>query len=122
MDLEEWAAVLDRAAADVLPEGKRVVDKGALNIKNDWRDRWKGHAHFPDLPRAVTYDSAIDGMTVRAQIGPDKGLRQGALGNLIEFGSRNNAPIPGGLPALDAEEPRFRKAVADLGGKLLSGH
>jgi hypothetical protein len=54
-----------------------------------------------------------------AEVGPDKAKRQGALGNIIEFGTPKNAPIPGGLPALETEAPRFEKALGELGERLL---
>lgn len=118
--LKEFADDLRRAAHDVLDEGEKVVSKGAVNVKRDWRERWQGFTHAPALPRAITYDMTRSDASVSAEIGPDKDLRQGALGNLLEFGSVNNPPHPGGLPALAAEEPRFVNAVGDLGEKLLA--
>lgn len=115
--------VRDLEAVDnKLPAGvKAVVSKGALNIKNDWKRRWSGIGHAPALPAAVTYDTKESRDSVSAQIGPDKGRRQGALGNIIEFGTSNNAPIPGGLPALAAEQPKFEKALEDVAEKVLGG-
>jgi hypothetical protein len=105
------------AAAEVRP----VVAKGALNIKQDWAQRWSGFAHAPAVGKAVTYDMSWPIGGAEAEIGPDKGRRQGALGNLLEYGSIHNGPIPGGAPALEAEEPKFTKAIEDLGSKLLEG-
>jgi hypothetical protein len=120
-DLRVLIHDLNQACADALDQVEKVVSKGALNIKKDWRDRWIGHSHIPRLPYAVGYDIERSEAAVRAEIGPDKDLPQGPLGNLIEFGSVHNAPIPGGLPALDAEEPRFVRALEDLGEHLLEG-
>lgn len=119
--LVEVLGDLHQAKADALPEVKKVVSKGALNIKNDIRDAWRGIRHAPALPRAVTYDVTEHGYSVSAEIGPDKAKRQGALGNLIEFGSVNNAPHPAVYPALDREETRFYSALEDLAEKLLEG-
>ena len=52
--------------------------------------------------------------THAAQIGPDKGLPQGALGNLIEYGSVNNPGHNNGKDALDAEIPRTVKALGAM--------
>lgn len=112
--LQALAADLDQAAAKALPEVRKVVQKGALNVKTAWRRRWSGLAHAPRLPYAVTYDSVITPTSVSAEIGPDKNMRQGALGNLVEYGSVNNAPIPGGAPSLREERPRFEKALGDV--------
>lgn len=117
--LDELIAALDKAGK-TLPEAVRgVVQKGALNIKRDWQERWSGLKHAPALASAVTYDTKVAAAGASAEIGPDKGRRQGALGNLLEFGSVHNGPRPGGLPALEAEAPRFEKALGDLAEKAL---
>lgn len=111
-----------RSASDrAVEEFRKVVSKGALNIKNDVKERWSGLAHAPAIPHAISYDTKTTGTTVSAEIGPDKAKRQGALGNFLEYGSVNNAPIPALGPALDAEEPRFAKALEDVAASLLEG-
>lgn len=117
----EWLATLDEAIRIAPDETKKVVSRGALQIKKDWRKRWTGYPHIPVLPYAIGYDVEANGVGASAEIGPDKDKKQGPLGNLIEFGSVNNSPIPGGLPALQAEGPRFEKALADMAVKLLEG-
>lgn len=99
---------------------EKVTGRGAFNIKKDWKDRWSGHPHIPALPRAITYDLTGRATEAWAETGPDKDRPQGALGNVLEFGTENNAPIPGGLPALAAEEPRYVKALADLAEEAIS--
>lgn len=119
---DDFAQLIDdlgKAGEEVGHEVEQVVSKGALNIKKDWAHRWEGHAHIKHLPAAVGYDLHRDGVNSSAQIGPDKDALQGPLGSIIEFGTVNNAAIPGGMPALDAEEPRFIQAIEDLGEKLL---
>lgn len=120
-ELREWASKLDTAAKVMPKEATKVVSKGALNIKNAWRKAWTGHPHIRHLPRAVTYDLTKTLTATEAEIGPDKALTQGPLGHIIEYGTPggHNAPIPGGLPALDAEAPRFEQAIADLATKEL---
>lgn len=118
-DLQRLAADLQNARPVTAAKVRGVVQKGAVNVKNDWRAAWSGLRSAPSLAAAVTYDVKVTADGVEAEIGPDKDRRQGALGNLLEFGSRNNAPTPGGEPALQAEEPRFAKAMEDIAGKLL---
>jgi len=112
-------AELDRAISRAIPEVTGVLSKGALNIKKDWQTAWKGLKHAPATPYAVGYDIAVTPGTISAIVGPDKNKRQGALGNLLEFGSLNNPPKPGGSPALDAEAPKFETALDALMVKLL---
>lgn len=119
--LAELTAALSRAEARAVPEVGKVVDRGALNIKRGWADRWQGIAHAPALPAAISYDRYHVPGAVAAEIGPDKDKRQGALGNIIEYGTVNNAPRPGGGPALEDEAPRFQRALGDLGSGLLGG-
>lgn len=120
-ELEAWIADLGKAGDGLHDEARHVVEKGALNVKKDARERWQGMPHAPSLPWAVGYDITDDETTISAEIGPDKDMRQGALGNLLEYGSINNAPRPALNPALDVEEPRFVQAVEDLGEQLLAG-
>jgi hypothetical protein len=119
----ELLADISRAAdeAIVTSEARKVVVKGVINIQKDWRKRWSGLAHAPAIPRAITTDVTTTGTTIVGEVGPDKDKRQGALGNLLEYGSVKNAPIPGGAPALEAEEPRYIKALEDLAGRLIEG-
>lgn len=112
---------LTTAAQRTATQAVGVVSRGALQIRRDWSGRWSGHGHIPALPASISYDLTSSGLAISAEIGPDKERRQGALGNLLEFGSVKNAPMPGGLPALAAEEPRFIAAVADLAGRALRG-
>lgn len=120
-DLRTLAVDLDRAAARAPEETRAVVVKGNINIKRDWRSAWSGLAHALALPAAITDDVRYGLGVIVGEVGPDKGRRQGALGNLIEFGSENNAPIPGGLPAAEAEAPRFERALGELGERLAAG-
>lgn len=118
--LAGWIDTLKQAAESVADQTEKVVSKGALNVKKDAKDIISGRAHLPHYPNSITYDIERAEGEIRAQIGPDKEKRQGPLGNILEYGSVNNAPIPHLSPALDLEEPRFERALADLGETLLS--
>jgi hypothetical protein len=126
MDITLDASRLHQLAAEIRAHSRKtpaaavqVVAKGALNIKNDWRKAWAGLAHAPHLPAAITYDTTVRRTSIEAEIGPDKDRRQGALGNLIEFGSVKNGPRPGGAPALEREEPKYVSAIETLTQDLL---
>lgn len=118
-DMERWVAKLSEAASEAPAEATKVVARGALNIKNDARDRASGIRHAPAYPRSISYDQWQGLRGPVAEIGPDKDRRQGALGNLLEYGSVNNAPIPHMKPAIDAEMPRFERALGDLAVRLV---
>jgi hypothetical protein len=56
------------------------------------------------FPSSVTTD--IRGLT--AEVGPDKNKRQGALGNLLHFGTSKSGPtLPNPQTYLDAAQPKF---------------
>lgn len=120
-DLDQWMITLGKAVSAGPDEAAKVVAKGALNIKNDARRRIGRPAHAPAYASAITYDTYRWFTGPAADIGPDKGRRQGALGNVLEFGTVNNAPIPHMIPAAEAESPRFEKAMGDLAARLLEG-
>lgn len=113
-DLEAAPARL----AELLPP---VVSKGALNIKDAWRDSLSGLPHLPHLPSAISYDLDARPGSIGAEIGPDKDKRQGPLGNIIEFGTSKNPPRLDGARALAAEEPRFIAACEDVAEQALLG-
>lgn len=117
--LTEIAVEMEGLRYATLPEAIAVVSKGSLNVKKGWQQRWKGNRHAPALAYAVGYDVTTTPGAITGTIGPDKDRRQGPLGSLVEFGSVNNAPTPGGAPALDDEAPRFEAAVDALAKKLL---
>lgn len=118
-DLLKLSVDLDRAARVAPVEARKVVAKGALNIKNDARRRITGHPHAPAYPNSITYDTGATPLGAWAEIGPDKDRRQGALGNILEFGTIKNSPIPHMAPAAETEEPKFAKAMEDLAGKVI---
>lgn len=103
---------LGEARAGVVPAVKSVVTRGALNIKTDAKAN-APDPHDAKLYRSsITYDVDETGDEVTAEIGPDKERKQGALGNLFEFGGKRGAAKPHLIPAWEAEEPKF---VAQLG-------
>lgn len=113
-DAHEITGVVDaigKATRVSLAEVTSVVAKGALNIKTDAAQRISGLKHAPAYPRSIGYDMYVTMTGPSAIIGPDKDKPQGALGNLLEYGSVKNAPRPHLAPAAEAEEPKFAAAL-----------
>ncbi|WP_020141135.1 hypothetical protein [Streptomyces sp. 351MFTsu5.1] len=110
---------LERHLARSIPRARRdaraVTMRGAVNIKRDWRKnaRQSSGRHAPLYPNSVGFDIANYGPDiVMATIGPDKGAAQGALGNILEYGSVKNPPHNDGGRALATELPRFEAQMA----------
>ena len=119
-ELRQLAADLDRGARRAGSEVADVVKDTARTIRDDARSRAPSGPHTRHYPSSITGEVTTWGRGARAEIGPDKGLTQGPLGNLLEFGSVNNAPIPHLAPALDAAEPGFLRDLAGaVGDELL---
>jgi hypothetical protein len=102
-----------------------VVSRGALQIKTDWRRRWSpvGRAphNLPHVVRGIGYDTDHTPPRYSAEVGVARSNPQASLAHFPELGSPKNAPLPGGLPALLAEAPKFVRAVAEVAEDLLRG-
>ncbi|MCY0928306.1 hypothetical protein OTB20_19315 [Streptomyces sp. H27-H1] len=119
-ELNQLAVALEQN----IPEAERgmvaIVARGALNVKNDWRANAIATAgkHARLYPYSISYDPLPFPGGAQAEIGPDKGRPQGALGNLLEYGSSKNRPHNDGGRALLAEAPRFAAQVEALTDRL----
>jgi hypothetical protein len=80
----------------------KAVKITSQKVRDDARNRIKGHKYLPAYPYSITYDVKVTGEGIEGEIGPDKGKAQGPLGNIVEYGTSKNAPIPHLGPALDA--------------------
>jgi hypothetical protein len=112
------------ASERVVEDGKKIVGKGCLQIKKQAQQTIRDHSHrgyLPHYPRSISYDVTAHAADIIGEAGPDAAKLQGGLARLLEFGSIHNAPIPHLIPALDDEEPKFARYVAELGEKLLNG-
>lgn len=116
----EFERELRHAIEAVTPEARKVLAKGALNVKKDWQQAWRGIRHAPRISRSISYDVTVNKASMYAVIGAEDGpVDQGFLAPIIEYGGIHNAPNPGGQPALDREEPRLVAAMEALSEELL---
>lgn len=116
-ELTSLAAEYGTTAEQVFAELEPVVEKGALNVKNDARDRVRASitgAYLPHYPRSIDYDIKSGGDFVEAEIGPNPDFLQGGMGRGVEYGSARTGPIPHLDPAYEEELPRFEKATGDV--------
>jgi hypothetical protein len=130
MRIDLGGSELNRLVADLadVPETghfyiRKAVQFTANGIKKTSQEFAGGIAHAPDYPRAITYDTKDRGVGdgVSAEIGPDKDRRQGALGNILEYGTVNNAPYAHLGPALDIWTPDFERGLEKAAGDALDG-
>lgn len=99
------------------PAMRKVAVKGAMNVRDDARARiiaQSARGYLPRYPNSIGYTiTESSGAAITAEIGPDKNRPQGALGNILEYGTSTRPPFPHLQPALDAEADRFERFLGD---------
>lgn len=117
------AADMLKAAGGAIVGTRAIIQKGSQNIKTQSRQNVSQSApsHNAHAQYAITYETEIDvaARVVRGEIGYDKDKPGGALGNILEYGSRNNPPHRDIGRAFDVEIPRTEEAIALMAAKLL---
>lgn len=116
-EVDALAKQLDVDGEAIKKKVPPVVRRGALNIKDGMRQDAQNGGHYKHFNRSITYDETNGGMG--AEIGPDKGLVQGALGNILYFGTSKNTPVLNLQGPLEKETPRFERALADVAEDIL---
>ncbi|MGW4784229.1 hypothetical protein [Streptomyces sp. NPDC004230] len=122
-DVRRLQRHLTRSIPQLRRDARAVTMRGAVNIKKDWRANARQTAgkHGRLYPNSIGFDFAAYGRDIfMATIGPDKNGPQGALGNLLEYGSVKNPPHNDGGRALATELPRFEAQMALLAERGLA--
>lgn len=114
----DLAADLGKIPGQAVKPLREVVHTSARKIRDGMRADARGHAHSPHFPGSITFETKERFGGTDAEIGPDKGRTQGALGNILYFGTSKNGPVLNLLGPLEAETVPFQKAVEDAAGKL----
>lgn len=114
--VKELAADLEAVPAKVQPEIAKVVKRGAVNVKKDMQRDARSGGYTKHFARSINFDMVTPTF---AEIGPDKGKIQGALGNILYFGTSNNAPKLDLEAPLYREAPKFEKALGDAAEDVL---
>lgn len=117
-EVRRLGADLGRIPAKTVPAVDQVMKKGANNVKETMRADASGHPTFPHFPRSISYDRVL-GRGIGYEIGPDKDRPQGALGNILYFGTSRNAPVLDIDHGLTEEAPRLEKHLGELAAGLL---
>ncbi|MEV7827506.1 hypothetical protein [Microbacterium enclense] len=109
--LDKLAADLGTVSRDTQKNVRKAVEVTARKVKDSWRDKLKGSSTLPGLPSAVSYDVKSASGAVEAEVGFDKGRRQGALGNVSEFGTPSVGPRGFGLASLEENRGDFEDGI-----------
>jgi hypothetical protein len=122
---DQFAADLLASAVEAAAGTRAVMKKAAQNVKTAARRNVaesapveNAHAQY-----AITYDTSVDlrNGAISAEIGYDKDLPGGRLGNLLEFGGGgDHSPPHRDLGrAMDDEAPKFEDFMFTMAKKLL---
>ena len=113
---------LSRDLAKGIPVDKvaAVVTKGAVNIRAQLKGEASASSHFR-LASQISYDLRFGFTGIEAEVGPEK-RGAGNLANIAYFGGSHGGggTLPDPRGALDAETPKFIKALEDLAGEVLA--
>jgi hypothetical protein len=119
------AAEMSGVAGRLKPAMRAVTAKGALNIKNAARASILAQTtrkYVKQYPNSITYSvTQSSGSFVSAEIGPDKEKPQGALGNILEFGSPGRPPLPHLVPAWEAEREPYEQFMGEAAEAAVFG-
>lgn len=114
-----FANSLGRVIPSVAREVDAVVKKGAQNVKTEMIADASASRHFKGMAGSITYDQLGP---AQYEVGPDKGRRGGALGNIYYFGTSRGGGSGDIDKPVNSETPRFEQALSDLiediGGRL----
>ena len=115
------AADLGKASREVFKEAEKVTEKAAHNIKTTMADDAKSSGTYRHFAGSISYDRAMSVGQIGYEIGPDKDRTQGALGNILYFGTSKNAPVLDVEVGLRKEAPEFEKRIGEMAEGLLDG-
>lgn len=113
--LDTLVADLGHAGIKVTRQAAKVMEKGAVQVKNGMRADFTGHAHAPLIPRAIDYTAR--GLSF--EVGVNKTGPQGGLGNILAFGTSKNPAVVDHTAALRRELPSIEAWLADAGAESL---
>ena len=116
-ELREFSTELGKVPTKVVTGVRPAVVKAGVNMKNQLREEMDRSKHFK-ASRSIDFDVSDGGLAVA--VGPSKG-KPGSIANIAYFGGVNGGggTVPDPRGALDAEAPRFEKALTDLVGEIL---
>lgn len=111
--LNELRADLGSAITKAPVQTRQAVEVTSRKVKDSMRARAAEIGpHAKAYPNSISYDILYaNAVSVRSEIGPDKDKPQGALGNLLNFGSVHNPPHEHVGAALDENEADFERGL-----------
>lgn len=123
-ELTKLAADLGEVPKNAGPFIRKAVEVTSCNVKDDARKSVKaGSSSWKALPGAIDYEITVDaglgGSTITSEVGYNKDIPAGKLGNIREFGSPKVAPHNDLATALHGNEQDFERGINNAIGDAL---
>ena len=114
--LDRLAVTIGKAEVKAAAGMYGVARHAATNITRGMAADAGGIPQAPHFPDSISWSIYPGGLrTVVVEVGPDKDRPQGALGNIVYFGTSKLPPVRDIGKALRDETPRVERALLDLG-------
>ncbi|MCU1488290.1 MAG: hypothetical protein JWN67_5036 [Actinomycetia bacterium] len=118
-EINQLAADLTKAGLLAGVKAYGVAEEYARGTQADARQFAPHGPYTKQYPASITSDVTITPTAIVAEVGPDKDRPQGALGNLLEYGTGKQAPQAHLGPAHDRNLPKAVKRLGDIGAEIL---
>ncbi|WGM21861.1 hypothetical protein QEH68_06720 [Paenarthrobacter sp. OM7] len=121
-DFDKLGEEFLEAAKKIVPETRKVVEKGSLNVKKEIQENFRGSS-FEGAVRNIRYKVKDVPDGIEGSIAPY--LEQEGFGSLVGIALYGSSKGGGGtvvdpIHALEAEAPRFEKALLEVAGLVLN--
>jgi hypothetical protein len=113
-ELRQFAIAVGRIADGAYEDVDGVITKAAVNVKTEMVADVSKSPHFKGMAGSITYEHHNTRGVIRREVGPDKGRRGGALGNIYYFGTSRGGGSGKIEKPLNSEEPRLMSAIQAL--------
>jgi len=119
-EVRRLAADFGHAGDDAILEIDKVVERGALGMKKTMAEDAANSGHYKLFAASISYDRRYGFGSIAYDVGPDKDRPQGALGNILYFGTSNNDPELDIEVGMRSEGPPLERNLADVAERLAS--
>jgi hypothetical protein len=113
--LVKLAADIAKSPALSMVEIVATTVRAGKTIQRDAKSAAPSGPHIPGYAGTITTTTKKTAWSVEAEVGPLQS-GQGALGEILEFGTARSAPHPHLMPAADSEIPVWLRYVSQALG------
>lgn len=114
-EVTHLAVDLSKAPDRITSDMRKVVKRGALNIKRGMQKDFSGHRYAGGVPGSFEFNqSGSNAFIAQAEIGElDSAGPQWGIAAILAYGTSNNAPVVNLTGALYREVPALTKYLGD---------